>query len=220
MIAVSYAFLSELFGVPPQGALLSHALSSLPPEEQIFITEKHNPDAMAQSLAARHLLYRALPADKREIPLRRDAYGRPYVEGENAPLFSLTHTDGLAVCAIGEASDLAIGIDAERLRPERIEQDRRIADRFFTESELAYLREAEDVPLAFLRIWTRKEAYLKRNGTGIRGDLKATDSLAPATHGSVVFDEWLLTDPDTGERYLVTLCRHQDSQVLLPLVSE
>ena len=215
MIRISYAFLSELFGAPPQGVLLSRALASLPSGEQALLATKKHPDAMAHSLAVRHLLYKALP-DKADVPMMRDPYGRPYFKGENAPLFSLTHTDGLAVCAVGEASDLAVGIDAERLRPDKSSHHNRIADRFFTEGELACLDEAEDAPLAFLRIWTRKEAYLKRNGTGLRGELKSTDTLALAANGTVAFDEWRLTDPITGERYLVTLCRHKDSRVTFP----
>ena len=42
-------------------------------------------------------------------------------------------------------------------------------ERVCTTEELAAIHASEDHTMAFLRLWTRKEAVLKMRGTGIRG---------------------------------------------------
>ena len=40
------------------------------------------------------------------------------------------------------------------------------------EGEQALIRESDDPQRTFLRLWTQKEAVLKRLGTGIRDDMR------------------------------------------------
>jgi phosphopantetheinyl transferase len=95
----------------------------------------------------------------------RTASGKPYFPGD--PLFfSLSHTDGLAVCAVSSAP---VGADAERIRPRRPG----LAARVFAPDERDWLAAQTDADEALLALWTRKEAWAKYTGTGLAGDLRA-----------------------------------------------
>ncbi|MFD3700852.1 4'-phosphopantetheinyl transferase family protein [Streptomyces sp. NPDC058646] len=92
-------------------------------------------------------------------------HGRPAVEAPSPPLhFSLSHSAGIAL--VGVAA-VPVGVDLERL-------PRGATVEFCTPSlhprERAELDAAsgEDRTALFGRIWTRKEAYLKGLGTGLR----------------------------------------------------
>ena len=82
--------------------------------------------------------------------------------------FSLSHTRGLAACAVGRP--YALGIDAEAWRtPAPIE----LASRYFapTEVRLLIARAPAERPSTFYRLWTLKEAYLKATGQGLAAPL-------------------------------------------------
>jgi 4'-phosphopantetheinyl transferase len=96
------------------------------------------------------------------------ANGKPIVDpsfGQGAPRFSLTHTDDFVACAVA-AQHCEIGIDAETWsKPAPFE----IADSIFTLAErelIASLPKAQQA-VAFYRIWTLKEAFVKATGQGI-----------------------------------------------------
>lgn len=152
-----------------------------------------NEQQAAQSLAALALLCRMHPTGT----LAYDTLGRPYfLEGDAD--FSITHTEGACFCALSCGTD-RIGLDAEHpARAERLNV-RDMAERWLTPAE----RQAwEKNPTAahFLRIWTRKEALVKRSGEGLRA-LHAADSTATdvrffeACEGDI-----LLTLAHAGER--------------------
>jgi 4'-phosphopantetheinyl transferase len=93
--------------------------------------------------------------------------------------FSLTHTRGLAACAV--ARPYALGIDAEAWRvPAPIE----LAARYFAPAEalLVAARAPAERPSTFYRLWTLKEAYLKAIGLGLAAPLDSfAFSLDPVT---------------------------------------
>ena len=72
---------------------------------------------------------------KSDFLIRRTETGKPYVDGEI--YFSLSHTDGLTVCAV---SDKNIGVDAERIR--EIKNKEKIIARFM-EDDVKILGEKE-----------------------------------------------------------------------------
>lgn len=113
-----------------------------------------------QSLGAGLLLKKVL--NEYQIPqdsIKIGTNGKPEAEGIQ---FNLSHTDGLAICAVGKK---AVGCDVEKIKtaPEKI------AKRYFTDSEISYLRECSDEVFdrEFFRIWTTKEAYMKMTGEGL-----------------------------------------------------
>jgi 4'-phosphopantetheinyl transferase len=107
--------------------------------------------------------------------------GKPALTGspETASVrFSLSHSAELAVYAL--TRDREIGVDVERLRP--IRDSEQIAARFFCEQEQAALRALPTSVReeAFFDCWTRKEAYLKAVGDGLRMLDRVRVSLDPS----------------------------------------
>jgi phosphopantetheine--protein transferase-like protein len=114
------------------------------------------------------------------LVIERTAQGKPFVMGGSFE-YSLTHTDRFAAVAF---SSHPVGIDAERVT-RRIDA-RRIAEHFFTADEVEELADAAWNHELFFRIWTTKEAFFKREGSGIDDRLRGLSYHAmQAADGSV-----------------------------------
>jgi 4'-phosphopantetheinyl transferase len=150
--------------------------------------------------ALRELLGRYLGLAPGRIGFKHGACGRPELARGGRLRFSLSHADGLALVAI--AAQAEVGVDVERLRP--VPEAGDIADGFFTATEAGALaalppgrRDA-----AFLRCWTRKEAWLKARGCGLAGGMNLplsgeerrwswlAPALAPGYVGAVAVRGW------------------------------
>ncbi len=114
----------------------------------------------AAGMLARIGIGQALGIDPHTVSIRRGKNGKPYAQDLDIH-FSLSHSGNLAVCAI---SDCPVGIDVERMR----KVDYRVAQKWFTVREQYYIfSEKRKQEKRFFEIWTKKEAYVKRIGTGI-----------------------------------------------------
>ena len=100
---------------------------------------------------------------------------RPELDPPCGVSFSTSHADGLAVIAI--ALDRVVGIDIEHVR--KIPEDLEMARSLFTQREQDHLGslESDEQSAAFLRLWTRKEAYTKALGAGLSLPLDTFDVL-------------------------------------------
>ena len=110
-------------------------------------------------------IYMHRPAE--QVTLRRQARGKPYVEG--APEFNLSHTCGKTIAAF---SLDAIGIDVES--GSRRVHAGELAARFFFQEETAQIMSVDEGErkLTFLRYWVCKEAMVKLSGDGIYHGLR------------------------------------------------
>lgn len=95
----------------------------------------------------------------------KPALGRP---GREPLHFNLAHADALALFAFTTAA--AVGVDVERVAP--LPDAREIAARYFAPDELRQFMRAPDEAAAFFRCWTRKEAFVKAIGSGLRHPLE------------------------------------------------
>lgn len=111
----------------------------------------------------RRLLGARLGQSPSGIKFHAGEYGKPHIEGKLE--FNLSHSGEWAVCAIAE--NLPVGIDIEVYRP--FPEAKAIAGEFFTPGERSLLECAgeEETAKRFLRLWTRKEAYVKAVGHGL-----------------------------------------------------
>lgn len=111
-----------------------------------------------------------------ELVFRYGPQGKPALRADMsdpAIRFNLAHSHGLALYAF--AAGREIGIDLEHIRPDFAGED--IAERFFSPRELAELRALAPALRAegFFNCWTRKEAYIKARGKGLRISLDSFD---------------------------------------------
>lgn len=93
------------------------------------------------------------------LEIETNQFGKPMIKGADNLHFNLAHSQDIAVCAI---SDKPLGVDTEHIS--RV--SKKIRDRYFTENEKK---------LDFGYIWTRKEAVVKAEGTGITVGLDKFD---------------------------------------------
>ena len=139
----------------------------------------------------RELLAAYLRCGAQDVQLIESEHGRPELGTAHAsPLsFNWSHSGDQAVFAIGIG--VQPGIDIERLRPRPRALE--IAQRYFDAEEARALESADDEArnLAFLELWTAKEAVLKALGRGLAFGLHR---LRIAMHSDRLHLRWLDDD--------------------------
>lgn len=136
-----------------------------------------NDEKSAQHIASRRLLKQMLYEylDIKNPLIKTSKTGKPYLE--NA-VFSISHSKNVVACAVVtdkladecfsfNGSPLEIGIDIEEYQ-KNDERYCKIAQRYFSSEENENLNLSEDYSLEFLKLWTKKEAYVKCTGNGLK----------------------------------------------------
>ncbi|MGA5494895.1 4'-phosphopantetheinyl transferase family protein [Streptomyces cinereoruber] len=138
----------------------------------------------------------ALRFGREPCPCCGEPHGRPVVEAPGTDLhFSLSHGNGMALIGV---SPLPIGVDVERIPTG---ETTRVCFPVLHPDERAELgpdASAVDT-VAFGRLWTRKEAYLKGIGTGLARGLAADYLGADVTRRPA---DWTVLDVPCGPRHL------------------
>lgn len=107
------------------------------------------------------------------VHLVEGEHGRPALADASALDFNWSHSGHLALVAV--ARGIVPGADIERLRPRP--RAWALAQRYFTPAEAAALSRLapDEREVAFLRLWTAKEAVLKALGRGLAFGLHRLD---------------------------------------------
>jgi 4'-phosphopantetheinyl transferase len=121
-----------------------------------------------------------------------DARGKPHVAGDRIA-FNLSHSEAMAIVAVSSVGPL--GVDLEYRG--RARDTAALARRYFTPAEAALVAADPDV---FYRIWTRKEAWVKAQGSGLAIPLDTVD-----VSGTVA--GWLLEDIAIAPDYAAAVAR-------------
>ena len=86
--------------------------------------------------------------------------GKPFLK--DIPMFfSISHTEGFCAVCI---SDSPVGIDCEKIDASYEEKIELFSSRYFSENEVEFLRNSDNKLIDFFKIWTSKEAYIKKFG--------------------------------------------------------
>lgn len=127
-----------------------------------------------QRTAAYRLLGELLGGD---AVVEHDGKGAPYLPDRPWLSVSISHCRKAVAVAVSPKGRVGIDVECRRRVGESL------MERVCTAAELAAVRAAEDPTMAFLRLWTRKEAVLKMRGTGIQGFGSMVDALAGSGAG-------------------------------------
>jgi 4'-phosphopantetheinyl transferase len=138
----------------------------------------------------RHLLGSYLDVSPESLRFSYSRHRKPaLLEPRTNLSFNLSHSDDLALYAV--CLDAEIGIDVERFRPEPSRD--RVPEHFFSPREIETLRSLTEAAqaAAFLKCWTRKEAFLKARGDGLTLQLDSFDvTLTDDEHPRLLRTAW------------------------------
>jgi 4'-phosphopantetheinyl transferase len=185
-----HVFTGDLDAAPADGTVLS---ADERERAARFRFERDRRRFVAGRSALRSLIASYLGAAPVEVEFGYGPQGKPFVSGSTLS-FNVSHSGGCALYAV--ASCFEIGVDVELLDHARFDDG--VAERFFSPQEVATLhtlRQAER-PHAFLRCWTRKEAFIKARGEGLSLPLHDFDvAFAPGTRPKILRTAWSAQEP-------------------------
>lgn len=149
-------------------------------------------------------------------PMEKGPHGKPCLKDFPQIHFNISHTEGRAVCAIGEK---ALGIDIERVHPYR----HSLLKLVLSESERDRMEELseEERGRYFFRIWTLKESYGKAKGFGLTNpltdisfDLRTDGGIRCSVPGLFFYQKVL------EEEYILSLCTFEKGEISFAYNSE
>lgn len=125
--------------------------------------------------ALRFVLAARLDVAPHAVPIERDPRGRPRLPDMPSLDFNVTHTGDAAMFGLVEAGGVRIGVDLERAS--RNVNDAGLARRVCTSREREALATLDEHArrLAFLRLWTCKEAMSKATGDALAAPFRHLD---------------------------------------------
>lgn len=142
--------------------------------EQILSKRK---EAFCDSASAFMLLDSLLQKnkiDRYKTAILLDDFGRPYIDDPGLD-FSVSHSEGCAICVLAMGEDAAVGCDVQRARLYSDEKLTELAAAFMTADEFSEFSKTAEKSVFFFTKWTRREAYVKRVGSDIFDNLKTAD---------------------------------------------
>ena len=146
--------------------------------------------------------------DCNPIPVIKGVHGKPQLKEYPHIFHNISHTAGLAACAIG---DVPMGIDVEEIRPFSDNIIRKVMSE--QEKEQFYKLKEEERTAFFFKIWTLKESYVKAGGWGITIPLTEfsfelrPDGITCSVPGVQLVQYCL------KERYILSLCTLENSEI-------
>lgn len=110
-------------------------------------------------------------------------WGKPHIvepKAETSLRFNLSHTRGGALIGISRSLEIGVDIEATQRETSCLE----LADRYFSPSEVAALRQLPDSRQRdrFFELWTLKESYIKARGMGLAIPLDQFSFAFPAEY--------------------------------------
>lgn len=113
----------------------------------------------------RLLLASYLRRDAKGIRFDYTLYGKPKLAAKEKLKFNVSHSGDMAAFAFFEGQE--IGVDIEKIKDDFSALE--LAKNFFSKTEIKALEKQpkKDLERAFFRCWTRKESFIKAEGSGL-----------------------------------------------------
>ena len=158
-----------------------------------FRSAKHRRRFTLARGSLRSILSQYLGTSAGAVRFSYGTHGKPRLANTHEPPleFNLSHAGEYALCAL--TKNHSIGIDIEKIRNTDPDYYLRLATRFFSRKEFEAIKAAPEHhrTLFFFSCWTRKEAYLKRHGVGLRLPLSGfTVNVDPTESARLIDTPW------------------------------
>ena len=158
-----------------------------------FVFARHRTLFLVAHGLLRTTLSRYAPLDPSEWRFTAGEHGKPHIANAGVDLeFNLSHSDGIAVCAIARGAAVGVDVEPSVRRADHLG----VGERYFAAPEFADVarRDASDLPRTFVHYWTLKESYIKAVGGGL----------------SIALDSFAFTPPEVLPPSIAFLGRDDD----------
>jgi 4'-phosphopantetheinyl transferase len=135
-----------------------------------------------------------------KIEFGYNGYGKPHIKGNPEVFFNMSHTEGLAICALG---DEELGVDCEKI----IGHHEDVAKMIFSKKEYEAFIQSADKAEAFFRLWTLKESYVKAIGTDLALHLNSAEFDLHIRSGDYSMGDYSSKNFIYKNDYSVSLCK-------------
>ncbi|MCX7115912.1 MAG: 4'-phosphopantetheinyl transferase superfamily protein [Gammaproteobacteria bacterium] len=193
-----------------------HQLNWLNAEElerfRRFYFPQHRRRFAQARLAVKTILARYLNCLPSTLYFQYQTYGKPEFAHTSQIKFNISHSQDVALLAVGQQQTLGIDIEQFSCRPFL-----GIAAHFFSPTEQAYLQHSPPALLAlrFFSIWSRKEALIKANGFGINYPTQSIDLLKTGPFHDPLHDQsWSMLTFFPQPAFAASLCYHPSIETI------
>jgi len=145
------------------------------------------------------------------LEFQYNQYGKPYIKEYPNIFFSISHTDGLALCAI---SDAEIGADCEKIG----NYDDGVAKMISSTNEYEYLNKTNDKNRMFFKLWTLKESYIKAIGMGLSMPLNSFEFELDTSTNNYTLKEYNLKNITYKDFYSISFCERETYNECLTVI--
>ena len=158
--------------MPEENGLFSHVLELLPECRLQKLGRMKKVESKKQCIAAGLLLeygLREYGICGKNVTFLENSDGKPFISERPDLFYNLSHSGEYVALVM---SSVPVGIDIEKLRSGQ----ENLVKRFFSEEEAGWLLKSFG-DSAFTRMWTRKEAFIKARGIGMRMPLEGFSTI-------------------------------------------
>ena len=150
-------------------------LPKVSPEKQERIKQFHffrdASNTLLGDILARLKICCSTGLSNKQLIFATNEFGKPYLINSPHVHYNISHAGHYIACV---TDDEPVGIDIELIKPINL----RIAERFFTPDETAYIRGSQQMP-RFYEVWTKKESRIKWEGKGLYKSLLSFSVINP-----------------------------------------
>jgi 4'-phosphopantetheinyl transferase len=161
--------------------------------------------------ALRHLLSKYLNVKPLDIGIDHKDLKKPVISYPLTDIhFNISHSGEWVLIGISRKE---LGIDIEKIDPEFQYSD--LLQEHFSEAEKSFISRAANPLLAFLYLWTRKEALTKAWGTGLQENLKTVSVLSDYSSVDLQQKSWKLESFHFSDFYQSALAHLCDTENII-----
>lgn len=194
-------YIADISGLDLQPAVLKLSAYRLSRLEKVK-SELNKKRGIAAELLLNYAIRELCPETELPLDIYADENEKPYLRGREL-FFSLSHSGHYSLCAV---SDRELGADIQ----EQVPFKERLARRFFTAEEFAYILGSSNRDYAFSKVWALKESTIKAFGLGLKMPLNAF-SLQFGEEIGIRGESWKLWHTCVSG-YHVAVCSEMDGE--------